>query len=155
MENDVIYNPERHSYEMLLGVSRHKGCTGVVKLTWGVSIKPNAPTSFIVSPMFGVLEFSEGQWNSSFHLKFPFLPATNENIEIFVKLLNVSGGAILGNFTTVKITFPSNKVNLPVENNISDKNFTLKIVLSYSGSALLIIGLVIVVALLCRRHKKR
>lgn len=154
MENDVIYNPELYGYEMLLGVSRHKGCTGVVKLTWGVSIKPNAPTSFIVSPMFGVLEFSDGQWNSSFHLKFPFLPATNENIEIFVKLLNVSGGAMLGNFTAVKITFPPNKVNLPVENN-SNKNFTLKIVLPYLGSALLIIGMVIVVAFLCRRHRKR
>ena len=55
---------------------------------------------------------------------------------------------MLGNFTTVKITFPSNKVNFPVENNISDKNFTLKIVLSYSGSALLIAVVVIVVALL-------
>ena len=154
MENDVIYSPERYSAKLPLGVSRHKGSTGFVKVTWDVSIEPNAPASFIVSPMVGVLEFRDGQWNSSFYLQFPFRLAIDKKVEIFVKLLNVSGGAMLGNFTTVKITFPPNEVNSPFENN-SNKNFALMTVFQYLGSALLIVGIVIVIAFLYRRHKKR
>lgn len=156
IDNNVIYSSKLYGDEMILVVSRHKGSTGVVKLTWGVSIEPNAPAAFIVSPMSGVLEFSEGQWNSSFHLKFPSLPSTDKKIEIFVQLLNVSGGAILGNFTTVKITFPRGVVNAPVENNNSNKNDVIvKIVLPYSGGALAVIGIVIAIAFFYRRHRKR
>lgn len=93
IENDVIYSPEWYSGKLPLGVSRHKGSTGFVKVTWGVSIEPNTPASFIVSPMVGVLEFTDGQWNSSFYLQFPFRPAIDKKVEVFVKLLNVSGGA--------------------------------------------------------------
>ena len=156
IDNNVIYSSKLYGDEMILVVSRHKGSTGVVKLTWGVSIEPNAPAAFIVSPMSGVLEFSEGQWNSSFHLKFPFLPSTDKKIEIFVQLLNVSGGAILGNFTTVKITFPRDVVNAPVENNNSNKNDVIvNVVLPYSGGALAVIGIVIAIAFFYRRYGKR
>ena len=155
IDNNVIYNSKLYGNEMIFVVSRHRGSTGVVKLTWGVLIEPNAPAAFIVSPMSGVLEFSEGQWNSSFHLKFPFLSSTDKKIEIFVQLLNVSGGAILGNFTTVKITFPHDVVNAPVKNNNSNKNDVIvKIVLPYSGSALAVIGIVIAIAFFYR-HRKR
>ena len=153
IDNNVIYSSKLYGGEILLSVSRHKGSTGFVKVTWGISIEPNAPASFIVSPMVGILEFSEGQWNSSFHLQFPSLPATDKKIEIYVKLLNVSDGAILGDFTTVKITFPPKKVNPEHSNN--NKNVILKIVLPYSGGVLVVIGLAIVIAFLYRRHRKR
>lgn len=142
---------------MLLDVARHKGSTGIVQLTWGVTIEPNAPASFIVSPMSGVVEFNEGQWNSSIHLGFPFIPDSDQKIEIFVKLLNVSGGAMLGNFTTVKVTFPPNVGNSevintkPVKNSKSDKtDVILKILLPSLSGALLIIGITAAIIFICK-----
>ena len=145
---------------MLLDVARHKGSTGTVQLTWGVTIEPNAPPSFIASPMSGVLEFNEGQWNSSIHLGFPFIPDNNQKIEIFVKLLNVSGGAMLGNFTTVNVTFPPNVGNSevitkPVKKNKSkETDVILKILLPSLSGALLIIGIIAVVIFICKGHDR-
>jgi hypothetical protein len=154
--NNVIYSPERYGGQMLLDVARYKGSTGAIKLTWGVNIEPNAPASFVVSPMSGEVEFSEGQWNSSIHLRFPFIPDTDQEIGIFVKLLNVSGGAMLGNFTSVKITFPSNvgddEVTTPVKdnNNSNKSDVILKILLPCLSGALLLIGIIAAIIVLCR-----
>lgn len=131
-DDNVKYSPERYGGEMLLNVARHKGSTGVIKLTWDATIKPHAPASIIVFPMYGVLEFKEGQWNSSIHLQFSFIPDVNQEIEVFVKLVNVSGGAMLGNFTTVKVIFPFKEIN---------KTEFLKILLLCLSGALLIIGI--------------
>ena len=149
-DDNVIYSPERYGGEMLLGVSRHKGSTGVVKLTWGVTIETNASASFIISPMAGVLEFNESQWNSSIHLQFPPIHDPHQQIDIFVKLLNVSGGAMLGNFTTVKITLPWN-VSDSEENNSTKTDVSLKILLPCLTGALLIIGIII---LMCKSRRR-
>jgi hypothetical protein len=160
-DNNVIYSPERYGGEVLLDVARYKGSTGAIKLTWGIAIEPNTPASFVVSPMFGEVEFSEGQWNSSIRLRFPFIPDTDQEIGIFVKLLNVSGGAMLGNFTSVKITFPSNvgddEVTTPVnDNNNSNKSdVILKILLPCLSGALFIIGVIAAIIFLCRGRRKR
>jgi hypothetical protein len=130
---------------MFLDVARYKGSTGSIKLAWGVTITPNTAVSFIRSPMFGHLEFSEGQWNSSIHLRFVFIPVTDQEIGIYVKLHNVSGGGTLGKFTDVKITFPS-KIN-----DESNTALVWKIVLPCL--ALLIIGTTAAAILLCKSQK--
>jgi hypothetical protein len=157
-DNNVVYNRERYGGEMVLNVARYKGSTDGIILTWAVTIEPNAPASFTVSPTFGELEFSEGQWNSSIRLWFPFVPETNQEIRIFVKLLNVSGGAMLGNFTRVKITFTptvgQSEVKTPLESNSSNKtDLILKILLPCLGSISLIIGIMATIYL-CRGWKR-
>ncbi len=147
-DNNVIYSPERYDGEMLLDVARYKGSTGAVKLTWGVTMEPNTPASFIVSPVFGQLEFAEGQWNSSIHLRFPSIPALAQKIGIFVKLFNASGGAMLGNFSSVKIIFPPNiNDSKVVKDNGNKTGVNLEILLPCLGGALLIIGLIAVICL--------
>ena len=159
-DNNVIYSSERYGGEMLLDIARYKGSTDVIKITWGVTIEPNTPDSFVVSPMFGEVEFGEGQWNSSIHLRFPFIPDTDQEIGIFVKLLNVSGGAMLGNFTSVKITFPSNVGDDEVTTLVKDKNnsnrsdVVLKILLPCLSGALLIIGMIAASIFLCKGQKR-
>ncbi len=143
----MIYSPERYDGEMLLDVARYKGSTGAVKLTWGVTMEPNTPASFIVSPVFGQLEFAEGQWNSSIHLRFPSIPARAQEIGIFVKLFNASGGAMLGNFSSVKIIFP------PINDTIVVKDIGKEILLPCLGGALLIIGLIAVICFSKRRRR--
>ncbi|CAB4011511.1 Hypothetical predicted protein [Paramuricea clavata] len=157
-DNNVLYNRERYGGEMVLNIARYKGSTDPIILTWAVTIEPNAPPSFTVSPMFGELEFSEGQWNSSIHLWFPVVPETNQEIRIFVKLLNVSGGAMLGKFTRVKITFTptvgQSEVKTPLENNSSNKtDLLLKILLPCLSSISLIIGIMATIYL-CRGWKR-
>ena len=141
-DDNVMYRQERYGGEMLLDVTRHKGSTGVIKLMWGAAIEPQVPASFIMSPMYGVLEFKEGQWNSSIHLEFSSIPDTNQEIEVIVKLINVSGGAMLGNFTTVKVTFPSKQVR--------KTDPIWKIILPCLSGALLIVGITAAVVFLCK-----
>ena len=133
---------------MLLDVNRYKGSTGAIKLTWVITLDPNVPASLNVSAMFGQLEFCEGQWNSSIHLRFPFILARDQEISISVKLHNVSSGAMLGNFTRVKITFPAN-----VYDNSDNTGFILKILLPCLIGALLIFG--ITAAIIFFKGKKK
>ena len=160
--NTVIYRPERYAGEMILDVVRYKGSTGAINVAWGITVEPNTPSSFIVTPKSGEVKFSEGQWNSSIHLRFPFILETDKEIEIFVKLLSVSDGAMLGNFTSVKITFPPNvgdgEVTKPVEEYESNEaNVILKILLPCLSGALLIIGIIAASICLCKgkESKKR
>ena len=157
--NTVIYRPERYAGEMLLDVIRYKGSTGVINAAWGITVEPNTPSSFIVTPKSGEVEFSEGQWNSSIHLRFPFIPETDQKIEIVVKLLSVSDGAMLGNFTSVKITFPPNvgddEVTKPVEEyNSNETNVILKILLPCLSGALLILGIIAASICLCKGKER-
>ena len=168
-ENKVIYSQDRYSDEMLLNVARYKGSTGVVNLSWAVTNGPNTPASFTVAPVSGQLEFIESQWNSSIRLEFHSIPDTDQQFEISVMLLNVSGGGRLGNVTTVKIVFPSNvgddelhpkvedgEVTTPIEKD--DSNMTdimLIIVLPCVSGALLIIGITAATIFLCKRTRKR
>jgi hypothetical protein len=151
--NTVIYKHERYAGKMFFDVARYKGSTGAVKLIWGVTFEPNTPPSFIVTPQSGEVEFSEGQWNSSIHLQFPFIPVTDRGIGILVKLLHVSDGAILGNFISVKITFPPNvtesEETIP-EDNSHETKIRLTIVFSCSGGVL-IIGIIIVIVQKCQK----
>lgn len=158
-DGNVIYNPERYGGEMLLDVTRHKGSTGVVTITWGITLEPHTPVSFAVSPMSGTLEFDEGEWNSSIHLGFPFVPDSDQKIEIFVKLLNVSDGAMLGNFTTVRVIFPPNvgnsEVSEPDEDEESNKtDVIVKIVLPSLSGAFFIIGITAAIISMCK-HQER
>ena len=157
-DNKIIYSPNRYGDGMLLNVVRYKGSTGNVNLTWGVIIGPNTRASFNVSPVAGQLEFIEGQWNSSIHLMFHSILDTDKELEISVKLLNVSGGGMLGNVTTVKITSNSsvedNEVTRPKEDDDEKSRFILIVVLPCVIGGLLIIG-VIATAIYRRRSKKR
>ena len=137
---------------MLFDVYRYKGSTGAIKVTWGVTIEARAPVSFVVTPLFGELEFDEGQWNSSFHLRFPSIPLTDQKYGIFVKLLNVSGSAVLGNFTTVKISFPSKTSDTNDKTkNSKTNNILFTIVLPCLGGILLVIAIGVIV-FVCRKR---
>ena len=159
-DNTVIYRPERYAGEMLLDVTRYKGSTGAIKLAWGVTTELNTPSSFVVTPTSGEVEFSEGQWNSSIHLRFPFIPETEQEIGIFAKLLSVSDGAMLGNFTSVKIIFPPNvgdsEVTIPVQEDNSgrESNVILKILLPCLSGALLIVGTAGSMICLCKGRRR-
>jgi hypothetical protein len=144
-EGNVIYNSEVYDNEIFLDVARYKGSTGSIQLAWGVTITPNTPVSFIASPISGHLEFSEGQWNSSIHLRFVFIPVTDQEIEILVKLHNASEGATLGELTDVKITFPAKADNKSVA------GLVLKILLPCL--ALLIIVTTAGIVFLCKGQK--
>ena len=139
---------------MVLDVVRYKGSTGAVKLTWGVTNEPNTPVSLNVSDMFGQLEFSEGQWNSSIHLRFPVVPLTDQEVGISVKLLNASGGAMLGNFTSVKVVFPPNVTDSEVVKNSNQTGVNLEILLPCLAGALLIIGLIVAAFCFSKNRKK-
>ena len=139
---------ERYGGEILLDIARRKGSTGIIKLKWNTTVGPNVNETFVVSPMSGELEFDEGQWNSSIHLRLPSAPAIGQ--EVIVKLLNVSAPAMLGNLTGVKITCPpegSDDIATSTTGNddSSDQRYIiLKIVLPSIGGALLIISIILI-----------
>ena len=153
--NTVIYVRKGYTGEMLLNVIRYKGSTGAIKLTWGVTIQPNTSLSFQVKPKSGQLEFGEGQWNSSIYLDFPIIPTTHQQIDVFVKLLNVSGGAMLGSFTTVKITFPPNVTESEVTNPAGNSiKHILTFALSCLGGAVLIGAILTALICFCKSRKR-
>ena len=139
-DNSVIYSPEQYGDEILLDVIRRKGSTGKINVTWAITIHPNVPVSFIVSPQFGLLHFAEGQWNSSIRLIFSSIPVTIQDAVIFVKLLNVSGGAMLGNIRNLKIIFPFNDTDPSKVYRRDDINL-IEILLPCLAGALLVFGL--------------
>ena len=151
----MVYNPDRYGGAMRLEVDRYKGSTGAIRVTWSVIIEPKNLSSFNVSPSFGELEFSEGQWNSSIQLRFlSNISKADREVAIFVKLHNVSGGAILGKVTSMKITFPpatgGNRVTIRERNNKSEKtDVILKIVLPCLTGVMLI-GIIAAVIFPCR-----
>ena len=154
---------------MLFSVARYKGSTGAVNLSWAVTIGPNTPPSFTVSPLFGQLKFIESQWNSSIHLQLHSIPKIDQQIEISVTLLNITGGGMLGNVTTLKVVFLSNndsdelgpevkddKAANPAEDNDSSKtDVFLTIILLCVSGAVLIVGIAATTIFLRRRSRKR
>ena len=152
---------------MLFNVARYKGSTGAVNLSWAVTIGQNTSASFNVSPMSGQLKFLESQWNSSIHLQFHSIPETDQQIEICVTLLNITGGGMLGNVTTLKIVFLSkddddelrpkikdDEAIKPVEKNNRKRTYVLLIIIIICGS-----GVVFIVGIAAifrgRRDRKR
>ena len=158
-DNNVIYKQERYDGKMLFDVVRYKGSTGEINLTWAVTIEPGTPNSFAVTPKTGELRFIEGQWNSSIQLRFPFIPDTKQEIRVFVRLVNLSDGAMLGNFTAVKITFPSNvrddkltTVTTPTKNDNNEITVYLVILLSVLPVGILLI--IVAIVCTCKRQKR-
>ena len=98
--------------------------------------------------MSGLLKFLEGQWNSSIRLQLVSVPQNGEGMTMHVSFNNMSGGAMFGNFTSVKIVFPSE-----VE-NIKESNFVLKIVLPAVIGAIVLVVIVLVVIYLVIRHRR-
>lgn len=147
-DNTVIYNSERHGAQMLFDVARRKGSSGNITATWAVIVESKEPMPVIILPMFGQLDFVEGQWNSSIHLQIVSIPVIKEDIIILVKFLNVSGGAMFGNFSCLKVIFPGREINddvtFPLNDHQSNESYvTLEIILPSVIGALLIIGIII------------
>jgi hypothetical protein len=147
-DNSVIYNPERYGNKMILDVVRRKGSSGTINVTWVATSQSNTEMPFAVSPMFSELTFIEGQWNSSIHLKFGAMPNMSEAV-LNVKFLKMSGGAILGNVTSLKIVFPA-KVK---EIEDSDSNVILEIIIPCAAGVLVI--LVVMAACILVRKRQR
>lgn len=145
-DNSVVYTAERYEKEIIFDVVRRKGSTGTIQAIWDVTFQSAKQTSLVVSPMSGQLKFLEGQWNSSFHLQLVSVPQNGEGATMHVSFNNMSGGAMFGNFTSVKIVFPS------VENT-KESNFVL-IVLSAVIGAIVLVVIVLVVIYLVIRHQR-
>lgn len=102
----IVYSPERYGGKITLDVVRRKGSSGTVSVTWAVFLDLQTPISFVGFPLWGKIEFTEGQWNSTIQLRFPFVPSINKEIVMSVELVDISEGALLGNFTSVAVVFP-------------------------------------------------
>ena len=145
-----MYDPERYGGEMILHIIRRKGSTGTINVTWVVTGQTGGSIPFRISPMGGQLSLSEGQWNTSIHLKFGGFPSKMSEVVLPVQFLNVSGGAMLGNLRRVRIVF-SAKLG-PEE--LKDSNFMLTTVLpSVVGVVFAII--VIIAAVIFVRKRRR
>ena len=146
-DNRVIYDPERYNGKIIFDVVRRKGSTGTINVTWSATFQSNAKTPFTVSPVTGKLMFIEGQWNSSFHLRLDAMPSAMSETVLNVEFLNMSGGAMLGNTTSLKVVFPA-KVQETKDNKV-----ILEIVVPCIAAALVILG--IIVACLVIRKRRR
>ena len=143
-DNSVIYDPERYGQDIILNIIRRKGSTGNIQVFWDVKVDPKG--SLIVQPWAGDFNMTEAQWNTSIHLKLTSLP--EKAATAFVELTNVLGGATLGNFSTVKIVFPSRIL-------AKKKNNFLIIILPTVGAGLfLVILLLIITCCIVIRRKK-
>jgi hypothetical protein len=148
-DNSVIYNPERYGNKMILDVVRRKGSSGTINVTWVATSQSNAEIPFTVSPMFSELTFIEGQWNSSIHLKFGAMSDMSEAV-LNVKILNMSGGARLGNVDSLKIVFPA-KVK---EIEESDSDVNLEIIVPCSVAGVLVILGVMAACIFFRKRRR-
>lgn len=142
-----MYHPERYGNEMIFDVVRRKGSTGIVNVTWVASGKSNTGISFTVSPLTGGLRFIEGQWNSSIHLKFGTIPSSMNEEVLNLKFLNMSGGAMLGNFTSLDIVFPAKIVKT------KDSQVIWKIVVPCVVGALLILAITASIIIVRKRGR--
>ncbi len=147
-DNSVIYDPERYGNKMILDVVRRKGSTGTVNVTWIVTSQSNAKIPFTVSQMTDELKFIEGQWNASIHLEFGSMPSNMSEAVLNVKFVNASGGAMIGNLTSLKIVFPAKN------KETKDSNVILHIVAPCLAGALVIILGVIVAFIFVRKRRR-
>ena len=147
-DNSVIYHPKRYGKEMILDIVRRKGSTGTINVTWSATSQPNTKIPFTLSPTTGELTFVEGQWSSSVHLKFGAMPSEMSEAVLNVKFLNMSGGAMLGNITSLKIVFPA-KIK-----ETEDSKVILYIVIPCAAFALLIILGIIVACFIVRKRRR-
>ena len=126
---------------------RRKGSTGTINVTWSATCKSNAKTPFTVSPVSGELVFIEGQWNSSIHLKIGAIPSAMSETVLNVEFLIMSGGAMLGNTTSLQVVFPAR-----VEET-KDNNVILEIVVPCTAAALVILGLIVACVIIRKRRR--
>jgi hypothetical protein len=151
-DNSVIYDSERYGNKMILDVVRRMGSTGTVNVTWVVTCQSSAEIPFNVFPLTDELRFIEGQWNSSIQLQFGGIPSNMSGAVLDVRFLNTSGGAMLGNVTSLKIVFPA----LAKRKEAGDSNIILKIVLPCTVVGVLVmILLAIIVARIFVRKRRR
>ena len=148
-DNSVIYDPARYGSEMILDVVRRMGSTGTVNVTWAITSQSNIKFPFNVYPMTDELMFIEGQWNSSIRLNFGGMPSNMSEAVLNVQFLNASGGAMLGNITSLKIVFPAK----PGEAETSGMTTLIVVLCTVVGVVLII--LVIIVARKIVRSRRR
>ena len=149
-DNSVIYDSERYGNKMILDVVRRMGSTGTVNVTWVVTSQSSAEIPFNVFPLTDELRFIEGQWNSSIQLQFGGIPSNMSGAVLDVRFLNTSGGAMLGNVTSLKIVFPA----LAKRKEAGDSNIILKIVLPCTVVGVLLILVIIVVRIFVRKRRR-
>ena len=131
---------------------RRKGSTGTINVTWSATCQSNAThlrlkTPFTVSPVTGELMFIEGQWNSSIHLRLGAMPSAMSETVLNVEFLNTSGGAMLGNTTSLKVVFPA-KVQETKDNKV-----ILEIVVPCIAAALVIVGIIVACVVIRKRRR--
>ena len=126
---------------------RRKGSTGTINVTWSATCESSAKTPFTVSPVSGELVFIEGQWNSSIHLKLGAIPSAMSETVLKVEFLNMSGGAMLGNTTSLQVVFPA-KVEETKDNNV-----ILEIVVPCTAAALVILGIIVACVIIRKRRR--
>jgi hypothetical protein len=133
---------------MILDVVRRKGATGTVNVTWTASGQSNKQTPFSFSPITGELMYVEGQWSASIHLKFGAMPSEMSETVLNVKISNMSGGAMLGNITSLKIVFPAK-----VKEKEEKSNVILEIVVPCLA-ALFVILLIVAACIIVRKRRR-
>lgn len=126
---------------------RRKGSTGTINVTWSATCQSNAKTPFTVSPVSGELVFIEGQWNSSIYLKLGSIPSAMSETVLNVEFLNMSGGAMLGNTTSLQVVFPA-KVEETKDNNVN-----LEIVVPCTAAAFVILGVIVACVIIRKRRR--
>ena len=146
-DNTVIYDPERYGNKLILDIIRRKGSTGVVNVTWAASSESNKKLPFTVSPSSGMLTFEEGQWNSTIDLTFTDMPSEMKEAVLKVEFLNTSGGAMLGNITSLNIVFPEK-----IKDTDDNKHIWYIIVPCVVG-ALLILGVIAACIIVKKRRR--
>ena len=146
-DNRVIYDPKRYNGKIIFDVLRRKGSTGTINVTWSATCQSNAKTPFTVSPVTGELMFIEGQWNSSIHLRLGAMPSAMNETVLNVEFLNMSGGAMLGNTTSLKVVFPA-KVQETKDNKV-----ILEIVVPCIAAALVIVGIIVACVVIRKRRR--
>ena len=147
-DNSVVYKPERYGGQIILDVVRRKGSTGTIQVSWEVIIQTTSPGSLVVTPMSGELKFLEGQWDSSIYLQFPVIPRDGQGATTYVTFDKISGGAMLGNFSDVKILFTS---EVP---STEDHNSVLKIILPTVAGVLVLIVIILIVVFVVNRRRR-
>lgn len=145
--NNILYSPQKYPQQIIFDVARRKGSTGNVTVTWSVSSHMGARIPFSISPSSGVLKFAEGQWNSSVELNFGSMPSHMSEVVVILELLNISGGAMFGNLTSLRIIFPR-KIK-----KSDDK--TWKILVPVVASSFFIFLLFVIIVFLVFKHRRR
>ena len=109
-QNDTVLYDQliiRDQNQITFNLARRKGSNGNVTVHWAVNIQSGNRDSVRINPMTGEAEFMESQWNSRINIEIVLLLEDRNELTVNVSLVNVTGGASLGNFTSMKITnFP-------------------------------------------------